>query len=474
MSSRPAPQRPATFRDVLASREYRAVFAGSILSWLGDYSARAAVTALVYQRTDSVAASAAAFVISYLPWIGIGSILAAITERRSYRRVMIHSDLIRMLLMALVALPGLPVPAMIGLLFCTALLNPPFDAARSALLPRILDGDRYVVGLALQKSAGQAAQIVGYVGGAGLATYDARIAVLFNALTFGLSALLVGLEVHERPPALSSERQSTILRETLEGFSIVFGTPVLRAIAVLVFIVVFFAIIPEGLAAGWAARLTDVQEDRGWYQGLIMMANPAGFVAGGVLIGRFVAPARRIALIRPLAVLAPVALLISFADPGVYWVAGMSTVCGFAGAGLLPTTNGLFVRALPDEFRARAFAVMQSGVMVLQGVSIFLSGALADRYPLPRVVGVLAALGVVVTAFVAVTFPRAPAIEAAVAAAQRANAAASAAPAGRPGAGGSDTGDPDGPAGEDADVGGAAPRPVADDQMLLRPQNSTS
>ena len=67
--------RPATFRDVFASREFRAIYAASTLSWIGDYVARAAVTALVYQVTDSVAASAAAFAISYAPWLLGGSVL---------------------------------------------------------------------------------------------------------------------------------------------------------------------------------------------------------------------------------------------------------------------------------------------------------------------------------------------------------------------------------------------------------------
>jgi len=56
--------RPATFREVLASGEYRALYLASALSWFGDYVARAAVTALVYQETESVAASAATFAFS--------------------------------------------------------------------------------------------------------------------------------------------------------------------------------------------------------------------------------------------------------------------------------------------------------------------------------------------------------------------------------------------------------------------------
>jgi len=48
-----------TFREVLAQSEFRAVFSAGALSQFGDYLARAAVTALVYSASGSVALSAA-------------------------------------------------------------------------------------------------------------------------------------------------------------------------------------------------------------------------------------------------------------------------------------------------------------------------------------------------------------------------------------------------------------------------------
>lgn len=64
---RPAREGPATFREVFAQVEYRAILTASTLSWIGDYIAKAAVTVLVYRETESVALSAAAFAVSYLP-----------------------------------------------------------------------------------------------------------------------------------------------------------------------------------------------------------------------------------------------------------------------------------------------------------------------------------------------------------------------------------------------------------------------
>lgn len=410
------PERATTFREVMASREYRAVFSASALSWFGDYAARAAVTALVYMQTHSVAASAATFAISYLPWLGIGAVLSAVAERYSYRRVMIICDVVRLAVMAFIALAHLPVPALMALLFVTALLNPPFDSARSALLPQILDGDRYVVGMSLQKTIGQAAMIAGYVGGAALTAYNANLALLFNAATFGFSACAIGLGVHERPPMLRVEERTSLLRETAEGYSVVFRAPVLRAIAIIVFGGACFGIVPEGLAAAWAAQLTGSATDRGWFQGVIMMSGALGFIIGSLTVARLASPSMRVRLIRPFAIIVPLSLVPALFNPDIVVLVVMTMVCGIALAGMIPATNGLFVQALPPAFRARAFGVMQSGLHLIQGAAVTITGWLAGHFALHHVVGLWGVGGVLLMVLLSLSWPAQATINDAIAA----------------------------------------------------------
>ncbi|MFE9691270.1 MFS transporter [Micromonospora sp. NPDC005806] len=426
---RPAPEGPATFRDVFGQAEFRALFAANALSWVGDYVAKAAVTVLVYRQTDSVALSAAAFAASYLPWLLGGPVLAAVAERHRYRQVMVACDLIRMALMALVALPGMPPWAILALIFGATLANPPSQAARSAVTAQILRGDRLVVGLSVNSSTGQAAQVVGYLLGATIAAVSPGAALLINAATFAVSAALVRFGLRDRPPAMTAAHRSHLLRETGQGFQIVFGQPVLRAIAVLVFSASLFSIVPEGLAAAWAAeRGGDL--DGGAAQAIIMAANPVGYILGGLLIGRFLAPARRLALMRPLAVVAPAVLVPALFDPSPLVVALLAAVCGFAVAGLIPVANGLFVRALPDAYRARAFGVMASGTQLTQGAAVLVTGALAEHFTIPDVVGVWSAAGVVLVLAAALTWPRRETVDTAVEAAALANSAEPTVPAG--------------------------------------------
>lgn len=427
---RPAQEGPASFRELFGLAEFRVLFTASALSWIGDYVAKAAVTVLVYRQTESVTLSAAAFAASYLPWLVGGPLLSALAERYRYRQVMVACDLVRMGLMVLVALPGMPPWAILALIFATTLANPPSQAARSALMPQILAGDRLVLGLSVSASTGQAAQVLGYLLGAAIAVVNPAAALLINAATFGLSAALVRFGLRNRPPAMTEAHRSHLLRETAEGFRLVFGRPVLRAIAVLVFSAMVFSIVPEGLAAAWAAERSGDGMDTGTAQAVIMAANPVGYILGGLMVGRLVAPARRLALMRPLAVIAPAVLVPALLDPPPIVVALLAAACGFAVAGLIPVANGLFVQALPDGYRARAFGVMASGTQIIQGAAVLATGALAERFTIPSVVGLWSAAGVLLMLLAVLTWPHPGTIEAAVEVA-RAESAATAAMAGR-------------------------------------------
>jgi MFS family permease len=224
-------------------------------------------------------------------------------------------------------------------------------------------------------------------------------------------------------PRLDKSQRTHLLRETGQGFSVVFGTDVLRAIAILIFTLMLFTALPEGLAAAWAGHLADTPAGKGVDQGLIMGGYPAGFILGGLVVGRMLSPAHRRRLIRPLAVLAPLAMVPALLNPSAPVIAVLALVCGFAVAGLFPSANGLFVRALPDVFRARAFGIMQSGVQIIQGVAIFTCGALADRFTLPIVVGIWSLGGVLVMLVASAQWPSQPRFTAAFQAADLANSA---------------------------------------------------
>lgn len=399
-----AREESATYREVFSNREYRAVFFAGLLSWVGDYFSKAAITALVFVETGSPALTAAAFALSYLPWLVAGPLLATLAERYPYRNVMVVCDIARMALVALVAMPFMPLWGMLVLLLASSIATPPAQAAKSALLPQILDGDKLPVGLALSITAGQAAQVAGYLIGGLLAAVNPRGALLLDSLTFLMSAILLSTRVRRREPANLIRRN--LVRDTADGFRMVFTRPTLRSLALLVFAAMLFSTVPEGLAAAWAGSLHPPSEtSRGLWQGIIMMAQPVGAALGALLLTRLIPPARRRTLMLIFALAVPAVLVPSLFQPDLPAVALMALLCGFAVTGVLPTSNALFVRVLPDGYRARAFGVMQMGLQLTQGAGIFAAGLLAEHMPLPVAVGVWSSIGLIVMIGIAVSWP---------------------------------------------------------------------
>jgi MFS family permease len=419
---KPAAERPATFGDVFALPEYRALFAASAMSWIGDNLARAAATALVFSVTDSVILSAASFAISYLPSVTFGPLLAALAERYPHRKVMITCDLVRAVLISLVAIPHLPVPAILLLLFATALLSPAFDASRSALLPRILDGDRYVVGVSMNATTSNIAMILGYVVGGAIAPFHPHAAMLVDAATFLGSGAILATWIQPRSVIASVAGRRRLITETVAGFRLVLRSPVLRSIAAVVFFGAMFVVVPEGLAAAWASELSHAGGDRGFDQAFIMTASPVGAVIGAIVVGRLVSPANRQRLLRPLAVLVPTALVPVFLTHSVAVIGVLSLISSFGAAGLNAPANGLFVQALPAEFRARAFGVMQSGLALFQGSGLLAAGYIASHVQVSTAVTIFSIVGVAVMIAISVVWPSTEHVDEAIASVRARNA----------------------------------------------------
>ena len=151
----------AAFRAVFAVPEFRALWAAQLLSVAGDQLAKVALTVLVYDRTRSAVLAAITFAASFVPSFVGGIALSGLGDRLPRRAVMIACDLARMVLVILMALPGIPLPFLVALLFAVTMIGAPFTSARAAIYPEILTGARYVTATAITLTTFQLAQVVG-------------------------------------------------------------------------------------------------------------------------------------------------------------------------------------------------------------------------------------------------------------------------------------------------------------------------
>ena len=62
---------------------------------------------------------------------------------------MVVCDVVRAVLVGAMAVPHAPIGAPVVLLFAATMFAPPFEAARAAITPDILQGERYALGTAV-------------------------------------------------------------------------------------------------------------------------------------------------------------------------------------------------------------------------------------------------------------------------------------------------------------------------------------
>ncbi|MEU8364531.1 MFS transporter [Nonomuraea sp. NPDC048882] len=393
-------ERQVTYREVIAVREFRALWYGQGLSLLGDQLAQVALAVLVYDRTGSPLATAAVYALTYLPSIVGGPLLAGLADRFARRGVMVTCDLLRAALVGVMAVPGVPFWALCALVFLVVLLSAPFSAARAALLPEVLEGDAYVMGSALQNMTNQAVQMLGFAaGGALIATMGPYRALALDAATFLGSALILVSGVRRRPAAQPDGAKPSMWTMTKGGARLVFGSRKLRTLVLFAWLCGFY-ILPEGLAAPYAAALHTGGLPVPVITGLLMAAMPAGTVVGAFLFSRFVSPPRRLRLMGWMAMLSCAPLIVTAIRPPLAVVLVAWVLSGIGGAYQL-AANAAFVQSVPPERRAQAFGLVQSGLMAVQGIGILVGGFAAERLGPEPVVALAGIAGVISAAVLA-------------------------------------------------------------------------
>ncbi len=379
----------ATFRDVFAVREFRALWFSEILSVTGDRLALVALTLLVYDRTNSPLLTAVVYAAGYLPWVIGGLFLADLADRRPRRSVMIGCDAVRAVLVAAMVVPHAPIWALVVLLFATTMFAPPFESARAAITPDILQGERYVLGTAVVQTTFLAGQVVGAAGGGvAVAFIGVRPSLVIDAGTFVLSGLLIGLGTRSRPAAARPETAGpSPLARMVSGFRLVFSDPALRTLLLLGWLVAFYTI-PEGVAAPYATKLG------GGYIaiGLVLASTAFSTAIATPLFTRFVRPRRRIDLMGPFAVLTCAALVLTAFRPDLAVSIVIFSLSAAFGVYQV-AANTAFVARVPNERRSQAFGIANMGVIVGQGAAFVAAGAAAEIFSPATVIAVGGGIG---------------------------------------------------------------------------------
>ncbi len=393
----PQPPRRATFRAVFAVAEFRVLWAAQVLSVAGDQLARVALTVLVYDRTRSALLAAVTYAATIIPAFAGGILLSGLADWLPRRAVMIACDLARAALVTVMALPGMPVAALVTMLCAVTLAGAPFSAARAAVYPDVLAGDAYALGTAVTMTTYQFAQVAGFAaGGAVVAFAGVRASLAADAATFAASALLVRWGVRKRPAAAAPGANTASPRVgALAAARLVSGSRALRTPVLLAWLSAFYNV-PEGVAAPLARTLGGGAVA----VGLILAAPALGSSAGALVFSRLLPASARQRWTAPLAAGACAVLAAAGLRPGLPAILVILAASGACDCYQV-AANASFVAAVPPRQRGQAFGLAQAGMNLGQGTAMILAGAAAGHFAPATVIAVSGAIGAVAALVVA-------------------------------------------------------------------------
>ena len=358
----------------------------AVLGWAERKGAQVLGLAAEISRLDCAAIGVTAPELGQRSDLLVSLVAGVWVDRLRRRPLLIAADLGRaalLLAIPLAALLGaLRLPLLVVVAFLLGLLGTIFGIAYQSFLPALVPKDRLVEGNSRLEASSALANVAGPgLAGALVQALTAPVAVVFDALSFLVSALFLGrIRAGERP-APAGERRAGVWREARAGLGLVAREPVLRALTGAAATFNFF---DSFLFAIYIIYLTRVLGFSAAAVGAVFAVGGAGGLLGTAVAGGC---ARRFGIGRTIA---GAILLAGLGDLGIALAGGppaaaLAVVAGaealVQGTAVVFGVNGKSLRqaVTPDRFLGRVNAtmrVMHGGVVPLGAL---LGGLVAER-----------------------------------------------------------------------------------------------
>ena len=367
---------------LLRHRDFRLLWAGETVSELGSQVSTLAIPLLAVRTLHATtfqigvltASSTAAFLVVGLP-------AGVLVDRIRRRRVMMAADMGRVL--ALGSVPVAYAFGSLGLLqlylvtLIAGVLTVFFDVAYQSYLPSLVGREHLIEGNAKLTGSAQVAQVAGPSLAGGLVqAIGGPYAVAVDAGSFLVSAMAVGaIGAREPAPAVPEGGHRRMYLDIGEGLRLVFGQPLLRAIAATTATSNFFSAMLAAVGITFLVRVVDAKP------AIIGLIFAAGSVGG--LLAAFVASAlarrvggARATLIGIFTTAGGVLIPLATSGPGLLFFAAGIFAISFGGVLYNVNQVSFRQRLCPERLLGRMNATMRFLVWGVLPIGALIGGAI--------------------------------------------------------------------------------------------------
>ena len=372
---------------VLRQRNFALLWAGGLVSWIGNWMLFVALPVYVYRATGSTLATGTMAIAELLPTVLFGSVAGIFVDRWDRKRTLVVTNLIltaALLPLLLVASHRWLWPVyVVG--FVESSLSQ-FLTAETALLPLLVGGEHLVAANSLNSMNRNIARLVGPALGGLLAVAIGLGGVtLIDAASYAFAAAMTALVTVPATPSEPRERLAgavtqvagpwkAMWREWVDGLRVVRRDRMIYGI----FVVYACSALAEGcLGPLFVAFATAVVHGGPLGYGWLLSAQAVGGIAGSLVVGRFGHA------FRPTHLIAIGMTLLGLIDMAIWniHVIGIDlilmAIVGVPVAGFAAGSTTLLQTQVEDRFRGRLLGTLNTSMAPLMAAGMLTSGALA-------------------------------------------------------------------------------------------------
>jgi MFS family permease len=404
-------------RAVLSHRDYRLFWMGQTTSFIGDQFHMIAAPWLVLQLTNNPVALGALLALAGIPRGVFMLIGGALTDRFSARTIMIITDLVRLVAVALLAGLTFTGTVQIWMLFIIALVigiaSGFFGPASSSMIPTLVSKDELSAGNSIFQATAELTQFVGPALAGGLIAWSAHvsgvagaqadykgmgIAFLIDASTFLVSVITLLLMSDGSKPLVSLKEN--ILESIRQGLAYAWDDEILRLMFILIAFanLTFIGPVMVGMPVLASTRLPGGAAA----YGIIMSAFAGGNLIGILSAGVLPKPGGKNMRLFLLALLASFGIgLASFGWITATWQAvAVLMLLGMGNGYLGLTLITMIQHRTPAKLLGRIMSLVLLANIGMAPLSQALAGVIS-RWNLSALFGIAGAVLLVVTAWAA-------------------------------------------------------------------------
>ena len=372
---------------VLRQRNFALLWAGGLISMLGDWLLFIALPFYIYNLTGSALATGAMFIAETLPILLFGSLGGVFADRWDRKKTMIVADLLRAALLLLLLAVRSPewLWVIYLVVFVQSSVGQFFNPAKGALIPQLVDEQLLMPANSLNSLGIELTRLIGApLGGALMALTGLASVVLLDCISFLVSALLIGLIAAPRggqvaPSALPRAGITALLagvwRDLVEGLRLVRSTGWLAGLFLAMGILMFGQGITNALLVPFVEQVLhgDAQVF-GW----IVTAQGIGGLIGGLLAGTL---GRRFSPVHIMAVSAGamgVLVLLIVNIPVLPVVLALMAVIGLPAVAFMVSEATMLQSGVADQYRGRVLGSYGMALALAMLLGMGAGSALGD------------------------------------------------------------------------------------------------